>query len=205
MAYGVASGDIMLMVIKGTCFSQTVMLTHHYRLDIPGVADGLTVLEEAAAVLNALNGVCEDYARSTPVSLVNLELQLQWVYPNRFRKVEFPCILNAGQLPTSQVCNLTGAVTLTGDAANRRGRGTKHILLPAEASFEGVLEEAHKTVLNRLGTELSRVVSVTAGNLIPVLFGGPTPPGIAITRDVTGHDVGDTVRVQRWRTVGLGS
>lgn len=205
----VAAGDVFLVTINGTCFSQRIMLTLFYA--VLNNATPLNEEEASNALANALkSGGAEDietpYTACLNTSYTCTTVWAQKVYPTRYRRVE-QAGTEVGSAGTAEVSNLHGAITLQTIFSARNQQASKHIGPISTATTlisDGVLLPAYKAIFQTLADKLIDDLSLDAGNftLTPCIFHpfGSSPRFNAVVQ----YTIQDAVRVSRRRTVGLG-
>lgn len=204
-------GDIYQVAAVGRAFGQRILLTHHYRLTAinPAVSESDARDSLAIGVWNGVGG--GDVLETTYLACLPPEYTLdywrvQMVGPVRRAYVNFDRSTPGTHLASARTVNLGAALTLRSDGAGRHEHGTKHIGPIPEGNTvmtDGLLTPAYKAIVNTFGLSLlSHVIDAAIGaDWTPIIYNKGAVPGFEIPINNT---VGDTVRVQRRRTVGLG-
>jgi len=204
-------GDIYQIAAVGRAFQQRVILTHYYRLSAidPDVSD---TAARDSLVLGVSDGVGGgDVLESTYLALLPPEYELdywrgQLISPNRMAYVNYNRDMPGTHADSARTVNLGAALTLRTDEAGRKEHCTKHIgPVPESAAVmvAGEFSAAYKALcVTFIGSLLSQVIDAAIGaTWDPIIYNPGTVPNYGVP--VNGF-VGDTVRVQRRRTVGLG-
>jgi len=216
--YVIAGNAVCQVTVRSRLFNQVVMNTFMYRLDSAGgvVADGAAFLsdfhDELAGAGQLYELLLDCY--SPQVTLINADLQ--WIDIDRFRKRTFVVGPQGSAGWISTTANLAATVELSGDVADKRGRGVKHIPgLGGTAVVSGLLDPAVVATLEDFALGATLPVTVGTRTMTPIVFGrarpsyvnkhGVTVPAIPKAyRIITNFAVPSTVRVMRRRTVGGG-
>lgn len=206
-----AVGDIYEVAAVGRCFSQRIILTHHYRLNAinPDVS-------EYAASISLLNAVRDgggggDILESLYLDCLpnNYELQYwrcQLISPVRFAYVSANRNVTGTNATQAQTANLHGAITLRSSRAGREQHGTKKIG-PCPDGIDvmnnGVFDAGYIAKLDLLGGSLvsDAVDALLGATWNPVIYNRSLAPyySLALT-----WFTAPEVRTMHRRTVGVG-
>lgn len=201
--------SIVELSFRGTLFNQTMLTVRHYQSS--NNQSGVTVADDLNAFLDAVdnggpNDLVTPYLNCCGPEYVLDEIRAQVV--KTLRSVPRPRTVGAagtfGSVITAQ--NVSGVITLTTSKAGRSQIGRVHMpALPIEAYSGGNITGPYSTLLNTLGGELLRTVTVALGGgaYIPVLYHRTLP--IPQAGDlIETRTIQTTLRVMRRRTVGVG-
>lgn len=198
--------DIVLLTIKGRCFSQRILFTQTYRVAVtggPGESANLQLGYLSAAWDHALvGGIFGKYALCLSTDYQSLETRTQVIAPVRLA-YRSDVNVGLGMFGAGTVANDSAALTMRTEAAGRKEVATKHIgPIPDGASGNGVLELDYRANLVAFGSALrSDITDAGTGvSFKPVIY----HPGAGDWSDITSFVIGEQSRVQRRRTVGLG-
>lgn len=207
-----AQGDIFQVAAVGRCFGQRVMLTHNYVLDSfnPGTTEDQARDSLILGVSNAVTG--GDVLESTYLALLPEDYVLdywrcQLIDPVRRAYINLTRNVQGTHGAVAHTVNCGIGITLRSNDTGRKEHCTKHVgPVPEDVTVmvQGLFTTAYKTVANTfLGSLLSHVIDAALGlDFTPIIYNkGEAPLNYAVA---TMGFVGDTVRVQRRRTVGLG-
>jgi len=204
-------GDIYQVAAVGRQGGQRIILTHYYRLAEIN-ADVSDTDARDSLVLGVSDGAGGgDVLETTYLACLTEDYQLDYwrcqnIDPVRWAYVNLNRAVQGTHAGVSTTVNLGAAITLRTDAAGRKEHATKHIgPIPDDSAtiVNGVLQAGYRATLTTfLGSLLSDVVDAAIGALwTPVIYNKGSVPNF---RRVMNGIVGDTARVQRRRTVGLG-
>lgn len=205
----VATGTIVQIGLESLVFSQRILMLHYYRcIQASSSVPIDTAIASLLAVLasDGPNSIADPYCSCLPANQTLVGITGQAIYPTRYARQRL--IQNqAGAIAgPATVSNIAGTITFYDGFAGRSHTATKHIgTLPPNASTNGLLTTGQKDSLNDLaGQMLQNVVIAGSATWEPVIYhkGGDGPAAKATTMYTWA--VGDTVRVMRRRTVGLG-
>lgn len=173
------------------------------------VVDIGSIYTTLAAALDAPFGFSTVFCNCISEDASTIQWFGQIIHPQRYVKQELTGVVNttptapAGALPQ----NVSAGLTLRGDLGTRTNRGTKHMgAVPAEWVDGGYYTMAALGAYNNLK-------AVATGTLTLALAGGDTPcepilyhkASPATGTLITNGFIGGTSRVDRRRTVGLGT
>lgn len=207
-SYVVAPNAICQIIIRGLHENQEVMSVFHYRYtDTSPIADGAAILELIWNRWNAAGKMLEVWENCVSEKVTAIETRLQWITPTRFAyvtKTEATGLTGkvAGDAyPT----NTSVAITKRTINAGRTQVGTLHMPgVPSTFIGNGAVRPVAVTAYAALIAEmLLRITTLgTVVNLDPVIFHKSSPDISPIFVNCT---LQPTARVERRRTVGLGS
>jgi len=217
VAYAIPSNAIMQGTFRGQLFNQTVMNIFHWRWE-----QGATPIADGNAFYTAFHselvaaGLPALYAAMLPPEVISIKLDLQWISPLRYRKVTFDSTSPGNAGFDTTVTNLQSALQFNGDRSGPRYTGVKKIPgLGGTAVDEGLLTPDVTGPLHDFAEQYKLGVGITAGFMRAVVYGRaraaytdckgvehPALPEQSIP--ITGYSIGETARVIRRRTVGLG-
>lgn len=217
MAYPINPNDVMMATLRGFLFGQEVMTTLHYRSAVgsPIVTNGSVALDDIFTQMDLPGGICEDFIASMPPQFGEFKLDLQWIYPLRYRKQTYTPTTTIGTGDATTVTNLAASIEIHGQEASKRSRCVKHIPgVGGDSCDTGFLTAAYKANLVGYVAELQADITAGGHSYEPIIWGKPRsaytqcgrdyPALPALRTDIYGASIGDTVRVQRGRTVGVG-
>lgn len=212
MAYTVAANAFIQLTYRGLHWGQVVMNTFIYRLDPIGIVidgpDGAAAMAEIKAQLEAPLNMDDDYIAAVSSDMTEIVKDLQWISPTRYLKQTYTVgITGTGEAPAvSMPPNVSHVFTLRGDIAVPVRVGTKHIpAVPIEWVDEGKPTGAAQAIYATLAAQAKNDFPITVGgdsfNVLPYVFNRDEPLTSVL---VTAWRLGETTRVERRRTVGLG-
>lgn len=188
---------------------QTLTIRHFENtVEIPGPATAVTMIADLLATMGPgeANDRVTDYLQACATDYTLTGIRLQGVFPTRLRAQD-RIINSPGTCPgNTQATNINGTVTLRTFKAGRNQQATYKIPALAEGQYaNGRLDAAMRTRLTTLGEMFidPMVFPGTAIVLRPVIYHRKKPFPME-SDEVQTFIVGDTVRVLRRRTVGLG-
>lgn len=207
----IAASDIFEVIYDFTYNGQHDLLTTHwYVANITGSPPTLSAFIPAfRGVLDGFGGLSDKVAACYVDDAQNGKLSIQKIYPARFIRStsasNAPIGTNDGytaKLPQ----NVSMAITVRSDNSGPHFLGTKHIGCLGDNFVEdGLVTTAGKTALAGLGDQLVAVQDVVVSGvnvaMVLIILNRVSPSVSAV---VTNYIRGDTSRVQRRRTVGLG-
>lgn len=218
MAYPINSNDVFQVTIRGFMFGQLVMTTLHYRYapGSPVITNGSTALDDIFGQLDLGGDVLDDLSTILPPQLGSIEVDLQWVYPLRYRRQTYLPSNTAGLGTATTVGNVDAVMTLFGETATRRSIANKHLPCSPDDCDQGLMTAAYKLAATAYVAQVQADLNPGAGLRFyePIIWGRPqvafTKCGVdhpalpALRTDVAGAFIQDTSRVMRRRTVGAG-
>lgn len=213
MAYTIAQTSIISVIYRSLADGQENLLTLHYRLQpdegVMDDPDGEEVLGQISTQLSSPLSVDEDYTSVLSSDIAKTTRIQQVIYPQRFVKVVYALDFDGvGTAPAPMMPpNAAHVITLRGDIATPHARGNKHIGgVPKEWTEDGFATGAALAAYATLADQLKGSFSITTAvgnfNVYPVIYNRANP---TISIAVTNYTLGETTRVERRRTVGLGS
>lgn len=210
MAYQVANDSIVQAIIRGTCDNQEWMNVIHLRpIDPPAgdIADGLANLVEIRAILDiSPGGWSELLSACMHEDSIISYIQLQYIWPTRFAYDRAPAAEPSGSIVgTAAPSNVSASITFQGDAIGPHQIGRMAVGgLAADDVEGGLISATLQTNLAALGDFLREPFTVPTASLeySMVIFQREAPGASA---EITHQMIQTTTRVQRRRTVGLGS
>jgi len=218
MAYSINGNAVCQATIRSRVFAQVCINTFHWRLDLGGgtLTNGSLFLDDFRDELNVPGGFLTKLIASYGQAVLAVEMDLQWIDPDRFRKNTYPVVAGGLGAWLATTANTSATLELRGDVADKRGRGVKHIPgIGGTAISNGLVAGPTIIALEELGLQASSDVLVGARIMSPIVFGrarasytkpdGTVVPAIPKAyRIVTSFVVPQTARVMRRRTVGVG-
>ena len=218
MAYAINGNAVCQATFRSRVFGQLCINTFHWRLDLGGgtLTNGSQFLDDFFDELNTPGGFNAKLAAAYGQAVLNVEVDLQWIDPDRFRKNTYVVIGGGLGAWLATTANTSATLELRGDIADKRGRGIKHIPgIGGTAIASGLVAAPTVVALNDLGLAASFDVLVGARIMSPIIFGRaraaytkpdgtPVPALPKAYRPVTSFIVPQTARVMRRRTVGVG-
>jgi len=208
MSLEVSENSIVAMIVRYTHDGQENLNTFHYKVRTLGGV-GLSVTEVNSGVeycWTVIGGLKERFQDCLSVDIVDCEVWSQVIALQRFPKKLAVGAFSGTVAGTALPSNLSHALTLRGEFAGPRYRGTKHIGGQASSfSSQSLLTPAGLGALMTLGDGLVMDQDGDAGGdttFYPVIYNRADPGASIAIKD---YLVGSTTRVQRRRTVGLGT
>lgn len=208
MAYVVPNEAIMQATVEGRHENQQVLSVFTFKLNASGgLADGQAALNAFWIFFGGAGNILEKYASCLSVKCTGLKTRLQWIHPTRFAfltKVS-GTITDGTVAGAAMPVNSAVAITKRGQNANRANIGTLHMpAVPASFVVDGALTGGAVTAYTALGDQLLQEITTAtpAATYIPVMFHRTSP---SVGARIVAHEVSRFARVQRRRTVGLGS
>ena len=204
--YPIPDGGILELRIVATQAGQQVMNVFHYQLDeTGGVPDGKLTAQDFLTAVGAPGGLFEEIQQVIVEQINDIELYAQWILPTRYVAVRDPGGPYAGLViddplpPNNQV-----AITLRGPLANRHTLGRKGMIgVPRGWEANGLIVDPFLSNYQEAGDAM--VLEVNAAGAIkfnPIIYNRTTPGEVVI---IDSAQAQRTVRVERRRTVGVGS
>lgn len=217
MAYPINANDVCLVTIRGVLLDQVVMTTLAYR-HAPGsvvITNGAAFLDDMFANLDQAGDVLEDLVGALPGNMGEILVDLQWVYPIRYRKKTYTPTINLGQGSDTTISNIAAVITVAGEQASRRTIANKHIPISQLDVEAGQLTAGYAAVLEAYKTQILADLLPVAGHpMEPIIWGPPKaaytkcgkdyPALPALRTDIVTAVIQDTSRVMRRRTLRLG-
>lgn len=210
MAYQVGKDSIVQAILRGRMNDQETMNVIHFRpIDPPAgdIADGLANLIEIASIIDINPGGWSNLLSLATSDQFNISwVQLQYVWPTRFSYHRVTATNPAGTLVGDPAPpNVSAAITMQGDGVGRHQRSTMHIGgLRAEDVASGLVGIAVKSALADLAAFLIEPFAVTSSSLnYEMVIYQRSAPGASVP--ISHFTIQDTSRVERRRTVGLGT
>lgn len=211
MAYLLDIGDLFSVNIDARLFGQQILFTTHWRFD--SVEPGTTVQAEEtfeawAAFLDSAEGWGKAYADSVSQSLTGLTYVFQRIQPVRMVSKRIASTFTEGQVAEDSLPpNTSHVLTLRCDETGRNKVGNRHIAaVPPSFTENGMITADGITALSGLGETLMPFTSFEVG--LDTLQFGPViyhRDAIPTYSEITNYSIQQTTRVERRRTVGLGS
>lgn len=206
----IPANSVLELSFRGVVDGQRTLTIRHYTNAVavpPGVPDRLFL----ETFLNAVKpgGAMDlgtDYLAVCAADFQLTAMRVQIVAPARLRFLEDPIGAAGTQAGNTQATNINGTITFRTDKSGRDQLGTIHPPALAEGTYaNGLILPAFRDKLSALGDTLSGLVVLPGdmGIWRPCIW-HKTRVGSAATDGITDYSVGDTVRVMRRRTVGLG-
>lgn len=206
---GLLNNDIVQVQFRGNCFGQQIILNHNYGIlgnwpVLTSVAQDLQSIITAVAA-GGVQNIEASYLACLPPQYSLTEIRAQRITPIRsaYQSIALAGVIGTHASPAT-VANDAACITMRTVNAGRKQVANQHIgPVPDAVSAAGLLVGAYVVILSALGTKLvSAFAPPGSGSVVvPVIVhrGGPGPDTI------TNFIVGPQSRVQRRRTVGIGS
>lgn len=203
MAYPIAVDGVLEVTIEARLAGQLVMNVFHYQMQEGSTDDGEALADEFGDwfVANVL-------AAYTPVisqDVTDIQVYMQWILPTRFRYVAATGgPFAAGDINASLPPNDQVSITLQGEKAGRSNIGRKSCFgVPNNLVIDGLLLDPGMALYQDFADACCLWLAAVGGeNLYPVILGTPEAGKYPIIRNAFPQR---TIRVERRRTVGLGS
>lgn len=203
--------DVYQVLMVGRCLQQLIILTHYYRVvtfDV-GVTDDQirdTLLTKVRAGAGGSDILESKYLDCMPSNYVLTYIQSQKVSVGRRRAAQATRGTPGTVADSATTANLASTITLTTELAGRNQQATKHVgpLPNGSDQFEdGLINPLYGALLSAFRARLlTGVVDIPLSlQLAPCIYHKPGP---VFSTDVIDGSIGDTVRVMRRRTVGVG-
>lgn len=207
MPYTLEDGDIVEVRVNYVQNGQRMLNVMHYRMVGSGIADegGTDVQETAANVAAGIDQWVANWLEQGSSNCTILSVDAQKIYPNRypFRRT---VVNEAGSSASASLPqNVQLSIEKVGELANRHGIGRIEVPgITVDKVSDGLVTAAGADWLAELSTSallpiIAPFEAPTA--LVPILYNRATP---LTSQLVTGMRLGNTSRVARRRTVGVG-
>lgn len=210
MAYQVSNTSIVQMIIRGRYANQETMnVIHLSPVDPPAgdIADGLANLEQIISSFDITPGGWSDLLSKCCHENFSIDwIQAQYVWPTRMAYLRRATETTAGTLVgTEAPPNVSATITYQCDGVGRHQRGNQHIGgLRGEDVTEGRLALTLFDDLKTLADFLAEpTIALDVGFAYEMCIFQRAAPGASAF--VTHNTVQTTSRVERRRTVGLGT
>lgn len=209
---GLGINDIVMVSFDGRCLNQRVLFTQFLRVAQPTSATISEVQDLKQITDDMAGGVgapwMDRFLALKPGNYVLRAIRAQRIYPVP-RSVYVETGVNLTGLwegLDAETVNLAGVLTFKTDFSGRSQVSNKHIgPLPNDAYSLGTLGASLKTDMGDFGdTVLSGFVSSVGTNLKSGIYHKDGDGAANKWDSFTSWQIGDTVRVMRRRTVGLG-
>lgn len=205
---GLLNNDRVQVQFRGTCFGQQIILNRMYLIsgDFPLGTSVNTDLQSilTSVIAGGVNDQTTPYLACLPATYTLNECRAQRIKPTRSAySSQFPIGFVGTNANAATKPNCTGSITFRTALGGRGQHGTAHIgPAPDAAAVAGILTAAYQTLLGNLGTPL-------LGSFVPPLSGSLVVPILWQRKTDTfqlwqSFFIGQTSRVQRRRTVGIG-
>lgn len=210
MAYQVSNTSIVQLLIRGRYANQETMnVIHLFPVDPPAgdIADGLANLEQIIGTYDVNPGGWSDLLSKCCHENFTIDwIQAQYVWPTRMAYLRRVAEVTSGTLVgTEAPPNTSAVITYQGDGVGRHQRGNQHIGgLRAEDITEGRIALTLADDMRTLGEFLAEpTLPLDVGFAYEMcIFQRGAPAASAAVTHLT---VQSTSRVERRRTVGLGT
>lgn len=203
----VAPDDVLRATLRGDCFGQQILLDLTYVCSVGSVAPVNDVLDEFLSLLGPGAATIQaNYLDCLPPSYTMRERRAQMVTPVRtaYRSV-FTNVANVGTAGAATTANDATAITRRTNSAGRSQVSTLKIgPMPDGSSVGGAVTAGYIGVLGTLAfsTLLTQILPVTGAQFVPCIVNRNNQ---VLGRLLTSFRVGQYSRVNRRRTVGIGS
>lgn len=216
MAYAVAANAVCQVTFRGRLHGQVVQNQFYLQNTSGGIiGDGAAAFTTLNTQLVGLGGAYTMWRSQISVSVEDIVIDYQWISPDRFRKRTIVPLVTTGALAETEYTNTAAAFTLHGDISGPRRVFTKHLPgIPEEVVVDGLLDGGYVTDLGVMADAMIGTLPVGPNVFTWVGYGRfraanpthvpPLPELPELVTLLTGHTIGDTSRVMRRRTVGLG-
>jgi len=205
-------GTVIQINIDGRHDAQQLLLTTTWAIISdawPGDPDMDETFDAIHSFMDGIDNLFAAYAGCLSEDVTSLKTTFQAIYPTRYSYRTYSFQAGAGEVAEpSFPPNVAHAVTLRADDAGPGNRGTKHIGgVPLTFSEAGLVTTAGLTALSGLAEmlKLKQGFEVGAFNnfeLQPLIA---HRANISLSPYATSYTIGSATRVERRRTVGLGS
>lgn len=207
MAIPLSVGDVVEVTFEGRQAGQQVMVLLHYRVREGENADFATWFNGAfAGWLQGLGRPYTEFVNNISQDVDSLRIYGQIIYPQRRRYIQAVPGDVSGQIISAALPpNDSAAIIKQGELARRDNIGVMHLPgIPAINVTDGVLNAGYQADLQGLADSLAQVYEPGGGEpvLDPVLYRRDDPSSGAV---IVSAYVGETSRIIRRRTVGLGA
>lgn len=206
----VAALSVIEVSFRGVVDQQSVITTRTYANEnsIPDPTTPRQLQDLFLATIQAgqPNDLVTDYLAVCATDYLLTRLRVQIVKPVRIAAVEAVLAGAGTRVGVTQATNINGTITFRSSLAGRKEVATIHPpALPEGEYINGNLTVGMRAALTALGEKFSENVVIAAPFSVwrPVIFHRTALPGAQFS-DINSFAVGETVRVMRRRTVGLG-
>ena len=205
-------GDLVNVTLRGTLYDQRIMTTYGFRVSATTSAGDTRVSQDKLALAissdTGTNLMGTFRACVSPAVSIN-QIWVQRIRPIRMRKSVLNVALDGllGSGPNTP--NNAVVITRKSDFGGRNSISNLHLPGPPmglDYVSNGTLTPAYKTLLDSHAFESYDTITVVNGGesvtykgVIINAAGGPVN-----YQDITAHSIGETLRVMRRRTVGVG-
>lgn len=201
----VQPNTVFSATIEGDFLGQQVMTVFHYAYLAEASAPHADVMAALTELVEAVDGLYEDYQDIVPLNLNNMIIRYQRISPVRYAQEVSTPASREGQRAIAYQANIATVVTRQAEMAGRGYVSNLHIPGGSEGDqLGGYITDAFKALVDVFAEESTRTINVGAGGgkLVPVAFKRSNPA--ASPQLVTAYTQ-DTVRVMRRRTLRQGS
>jgi len=203
-----ADNSIVEVRLQGLYMGQVTMLTLHYRFStIAGPWEMTASFTNLNAIFDGAGDLFLAYSDATNTGLTDLACFYQVIKPVRYLAYKFIPTTDHGTHGAAYLPpNVAHAITLRAVTSGRTSRGTKHIgAQPTSFTEDGFLTADGLASMNGLRDQMIAEKDVNGdGSLtaIPVIY---HRSNYLLSKDIFSGDPQPTTRVERRRTVGLGT
>lgn len=218
----VTVGDVFAFALEQTLFGQQVINTFAIKVTaVPGATAEETWVDnwflDATGYMNLAAGLRDKIVDAQASQVAHKQWLIRRVTPNPTQVFIRPIATNAvgGDAGDAETANIAGSITRKGLAAGRRQKGRVAIAgLPTTAYAAGKLNAPAISLNNSIGAAMRGLQTRAAGDAGVMGFWNPGGtrlvnglPVIYLPQftEVVTTTAQETVRVQRSRTVGVGS
>jgi hypothetical protein len=207
----ITTGAVFSINLDGTLYGQQILLTTHWQVVTvtPEISfDDDELFTELNTIIDGVAGIATQYTSCACPNLMGIKQVSQVLHPARFIRRVDTLIHDAGVVEGDSLPpNVSAAITLRTDTAGRDQMGTKHIAgMPPDFTANGLITVAGMGAYEGLATALITPMTATVdGSAVvcaPVIYRRTAPAESPI---LSNYIIGDTSRVERRRTVRLGS
>jgi hypothetical protein len=205
MATPISTQDKVLVTVASTLCGQRVLNTFRYRVSAATPGTGQDVaLTALVAQLRLSGGWITRLKNAYPENLTVDAIWAQVYAPIRYRKYVTIINDNGNYAAEAATANQAAVITRFSEVARRDGISNMHVPVAGtpDVMQGGFLTNTFKTLLGLAGLAmtLNIITPAPAVTFIPVV----NDTGLPFAGDVAGYEIGDTARIMRRRTVGLG-
>lgn len=205
---GLSNGDIIELSYRGSCLDQMILFITHAVID--ATSTGRTVDQDMAELLSFWNnpgdgGFLPLYAANLATNYTAARCRVQNIRPVRRPYIESVTGITGGGTGAAKTANVGGTMTMVGPGTGRSQVATYHIGPIGDADMVlGYLSEGLQATIDLFAQSLIGQKTVGTHGLKCSFTILHPANAIPQTADFENYRVGQTVRVDRRRTVGLG-
>jgi len=203
---------IVSVNIDGRLDGQQILFTSHWRLRSdawPGDPEMIATFDAMHNLFDAVDNLFAAYGGCLSEDVTNINSKFQAIHPIRYVYQTYSFQGGVGlEAEPALPPNVAHVITVRADDTGPGNRGNKHIGgVPTTFSEAGLVTAGGLVAYSGLGSWLQTVQGIEVGpftniELEPVIYHRAAP---SLSPKITSHVIGTTTRVERRRTVGLGS